>query len=422
MFIIARSDRLHIATAESVFYWCFMNPDLTLLQPYPFEKLKQLKDAVTPNPELDHISLSIGEPKHPAPDFVKNTLISHLDRVENYPTTKGLPELSQCIAHWLTQRFQLNAIDPVSQVIPVGGTREAIFAFTQAAVDRTRSNPLVISPNPFYQIYEGAAYLSGATPHFLPCLAENGFIPDFDNVPETTWQDCQLLFLCTPGNPTGATLSLEQFQRLIELSDRYDFIIASDECYSEIYVDGNATPVGLLQACATMGRHDYRNCVVFHSLSKRSNLPGLRSGFIAGDASLMKPFLLYRTYHGCAMPIQTQLASIAAWQDEAHVEENRRQYTRKFKAVLDILTPVMDIQQSDASFYLWAKTPIADDTFAQQLYAQQQVTVLPGSYLSRTIDGINPGTNRVRMALVAEVDECIEAAHRIRTFVESLNT
>ena len=422
MFIIARSDRLHIATAESVFYWCFMNPDLTLLQPYPFEKLKQLKDAVTPNPELDHISLSIGEPKHPAPDFVKNTLISHLDRVENYPTTKGLPELSQCIAHWLTQRFQLNAIDPVSQVIPVGGTREAIFAFTQAAVDRTRSNPLVISPNPFYQIYEGAASLSGATPHFLPCLAENGFIPDFDNVPETTWQDCQLLFLCTPGNPTGATLSLEQFQRLIELSDRYDFIIASDECYSEIYVDGNATPVGLLQACATMGRHDYRNCVVFHSLSKRSNLPGLRSGFIAGDASLMKPFLLYRTYHGCAMPIQTQLASIAAWQDEAHVEENRRQYTRKFKAVLDILTPVMDIQQSDASFYLWAKTPIADDTFAQQLYAQQQVTVLPGSYLSRTIDGINPGTNRVRMALVAEVDECIEAAHRIRTFVESLNT
>lgn len=422
MFIIARSDRLHIATAESVFYWCFMNPDLTLLQPYPFEKLKQLKDAVTPNPELDHISLSIGEPKHPAPDFVKNTLISHLDRVENYPTTKGLPELSQCIAHWLTQRFQLNAIDPVSQVIPVGGTREAIFAFTQAAVDRTRSNPLVISPNPFYQIYEGAAYLSGATPHFLPCLAENGFIPDFDNVPETTWQDCQLLFLCTPGNPTGATLSLEQFQRLIELSDRYDFIIASDECYSEIYVDGNATPVGLLQACATLGRHDYRNCVVFHSLSKRSNLPGLRSGFIAGDASLMKPFLLYRTYHGCAMPIQTQLASIAAWQDEAHVEENRRQYTRKFKAVLDILTPVMDIQQSDASFYLWAKTPIADDTFAQQLYAQQQVTVLPGSYLSRTIDGINPGTNRVRMALVAEVDECIEAAHRIRTFVESLNT
>lgn len=420
MFIIARSDRLHIATADSVFYWCFMNPDLTLLQPYPFEKLKQLKDAVTPNPELEHIALSIGEPKHPAPDFVKQALTDNISRLENYPTTKGLPELSQSIAGWLKQRFALNAIDPVSQVIPVNGTREAIFAFTQAAVDRTASNPLVVSPNPFYQIYEGAAYLAGATPHFLPCLAENGFIPDYDQVSAEVWQDCQVLFLCTPGNPTGATLSLEQFQRLIELADRYDFVIASDECYSEIYVDGCEAPVGLLQACAALGRDDYRNCVVFHSLSKRSNLPGLRSGFIAGDASLLKPFLLYRTYHGCAMPIQTQLASIAAWQDEAHVAENRRQYTLKFQAVLDILQPVMDVQQSDASFYLWAGTPIADDEFAQQLYAQQQVTVLPGSYLSRTVDGVNPGSNRVRMALVAEVDECIEAAHRIRTFVESL--
>ena len=397
-----------------------MNPDLTLLQPYPFEKLKKLKEAVTPNPELEHISLSIGEPKHPAPDFVKQALIDNIDRLENYPTTKGLPELSEAIASWLTTRFELAQIDATSQVIPVNGTREAIFAFAQAAIDRTQSNPLLISPNPFYQIYEGAAYLSGATPHFLPCLAENGFNPDFDAVSDEVWKDCQLLFLCTPGNPTGATLSQAQYQQLIELSDRFDFIVASDECYSEIYVDGRPAPAGLLQACAAMGRHDYRNCVVFHSLSKRSNLPGLRSGFVAGDARLLKPFLLYRTYHGCAMSIQTQLASIAAWNDEAHVEENRRQYTLKFNAVLEILGPVMDVQQSDASFYLWAGTPIPDDDFAQQLFAQQQVTVLPGSYVSRTVDGINPGANRVRMALVAEVDECIEAAHRIRTFVESL--
>ena len=399
-----------------------MNPDLTLLQPYPFEKLKKLKEAVTPNPSLEHISLSIGEPKHSAPDFVKQALINHIDRVENYPTTKGLPELSSSIATWLKKRFDLPEIDATNQVIPVNGTREAIFAFTQAAIDRTQPNPILLSPNPFYQIYEGAAYLSGATPYLLPCLTDNGFNPDFDAVPEQVWQDCQLLFLCTPGNPTGATLSLEQFQALIKLSDQYDFIIASDECYSEIYVDGKPAPAGLLQACAAIERHDYRNCVVFHSLSKRSNLPGLRSGFVAGDASLLKPFLLYRTYHGCALSIHAQLASIAAWEDEAHVEENRRQYTLKFKAVLKILSPVLDVHQSDAGFYLWAGTPIPDDQFAQQLYAQQQVTVLPGSYVSRTVDGVNPGTNRVRMALVAEVDECIEAAHRIRAFIESLKS
>lgn len=398
-----------------------MNPDLTLLQPYPFEKLKKLKEAVTPDPTLKHIALSIGEPKHPAPDFVKQTLINNIDRLENYPTTKGLPELNEAIAQWLKQRFQLPQMDAVTQVVPVNGTREAIFAFTQAVVDRSQNNPLVVSPNPFYQIYEGAAYLAGATPHFLPCLEENGFVPDFDAVPDAVWQDCQLLFLCTPGNPTGATLTQAQFERLIALADQFDFVIASDECYSEIYVEGKPAPVGLLQACAAIGRHDYRQCVVFHSLSKRSNLPGLRSGFVAGDARLLKPFLLYRTYHGCAMPIQTQLASIAAWEDEAHVEENRRQYTLKFNAVLDILGPVLNVTQSDASFYLWAGTPIPDDQFAQQLFAQQQVTVLPGSYLSRTVDGINPGSQRVRMALVAEVDECIEAAHRIRAFVESLD-
>ena len=397
-----------------------MNPDLSKLQPYPFEKLTALKAAVTADTSLAHIALSIGEPKHPAPDFVQQALIDNIARLENYPTTKGLPELSQAIADWLQQRFKLSAVDAQTQVIPVNGTREAIFAFTQAAIDRTANNPLVLSPNPFYQIYEGAAYLAGATPHFLPCLEENGFMPDFDAISADVWQDCQLLFLCSPGNPTGAVIPFEQLQKLLQLADEHDFIIASDECYSEIYVDGKEAPIGLLQACEQLGRHDYKRCVVFHSLSKRSNLPGLRSGFIAGDAELLKPFLLYRTYHGCAMPLQTQLASIAAWGDEQHVAENRRQYSLKFAAVLDILQPVLDVRQTDASFYLWPKTPINEETFAQQLYARQQVTVLPGSYLSRTVDGINPGANRIRMALVASVDECIEAASRMRQFIETL--
>lgn len=397
-----------------------MNPDLSKLQPYPFEKLTALKAAVTADTSLAHIALSIGEPKHPAPDFVQQALIDNIARLENYPTTKGLPELSQAIADWLQQRFKLSAVDAQTQVIPVNGTREAIFAFTQAAIDRNASKPLVLSPNPFYQIYEGAAYLAGATPHFLPCLEENGFMPDFDAISADVWQDCQLLFLCSPGNPTGAVIPFEQLQKLLQLADEHDFIIASDECYSEIYVDGKEAPIGLLQACEQLGRHDYKRCVVFHSLSKRSNLPGLRSGFIAGDAELLKPFLLYRTYHGCAMPLQTQLASIAAWGDEQHVAENRRQYSLKFAAVLDILQPVLDVRQTDASFYLWPKTPINEETFAQQLYARQQVTVLPGSYLSRTVDGINPGANRIRMALVASVDECIEAASRMRQFIETL--
>ena len=400
--------------------WYGMNPDLSKLQPYPFEKLAKLKGAVTAPANLEHIALSIGEPKHPSPEFVQQALIDNIACLENYPTTKGLPELSESIADWLTKRFKLQQVDPVSQVIPVNGTREALFAFAQAAVDRNAANPLVVSPNPFYQIYEGAAYLAGATPHFLPCLAENGFNPDYDAVPASVWDDCQLLFICTPGNPTGATLTFDDFRKLIELADKHNFILASDECYSEIYVDGKEAPMGLLEACAQLGRHDYKNCVVFHSLSKRSNLPGLRSGFVAGDASLLKPFLLYRTYHGCAMPIQTQKASIAAWGDEQHVAENRKAYTEKFRQVIEILGPVMPVEQTDAGFYLWAETPVDEETFAQQLFAQQNVTVLPGSYLSRTIDGINPGKNRVRMALVASVEECIEAAQRIRTFVESL--
>lgn len=401
-----------------------MNPDLQKLQPYPFEKLTALKAQVSPNQNLRPIALSIGEPKHPAPSFVTECLKDNINRVENYPTTKGIPELREAIADWLKQRFNLSQISSEQQIIPVTGTREALFAFTQAVVDRSKAG-LVVSPNPFYQIYEGAAYLAGAEPHFLPCLEENGFNPDFDSVSADVWDQCQLLFLCSPGNPTGAVLDIETLTKLIALADKYDFIIASDECYSEIFVEGKPAPIGLLQACENIGRYDYERCVVFHSLSKRSNLPGLRSGFVAGDAKILQPFLLYRTYHGCAMPIQTQFASIAAWNDEEHVKENRRQYSLKFKAVLDILNDPdikdkIEVEQSDASFYLWAKTSIDEELFAQQLFAQQHVTVLPGSYLSRTIDGINPGKNRVRMALVASVEECIEAAERIKHFVQSL--
>ena len=401
-----------------------MNPDLQKLQPYPFEKLSALKAQVSPNASLPHISLSIGEPKHPAPSIVTQALIDNVSRVENYPTTKGIPELREAIASWLKQRFDLTQICSEDQIIPVNGTREALFAFTQAIVDRSKAG-LVVSPNPFYQICEGAAYLAGAEPHFLPCLEENGFNPDFDAVSEAVWDKCQLLFLCSPGNPTGAVLSLDTLTKLIALADKHDFVLASDECYSEIFVTDKAAPIGLLQACDSIGRHDYARCVVFHSLSKRSNLPGMRSGFVAGDASLLQPFLLYRTYHGCAMSVQTQLASIVAWNDEEHVKANREQYTLKFKAVLEILNDPqlagkIEVQQSDASFYLWAKTAIDEEQFAQQLFAQQHVTVLPGSYLSRTIDGINPGKNRIRMALVASVDECIEAAERIKQFVLSL--
>ncbi|MFT5653852.1 MAG: N-succinyldiaminopimelate aminotransferase [Psychromonas sp.] len=401
-----------------------MNPDLQKLQPYPFEKLTALKTQVTPNNALSPIALSIGEPKHPAPTFVTQCLKDNISRVENYPSTKGLPELRDTIARWLKKRFDLTHMSSEHQILPVNGTREAIFAFTQAVIDRNKKG-LVVSPNPFYQIYEGAAYLAGAQPHFLPCLEEKDFNPDFDAVSDDVWEQCQLLFLCSPGNPTGAVLDLETLTRLIALADKHDFIIASDECYSEIYVEDNSAPIGLLQACESIGRYDYARCVVFHSLSKRSNLPGLRSGFIAGDANLLQPFLLYRTYHGCAMPIQTQLASAAAWNDEEHVKENRRQYSLKFKAVIKILNDPslagkIDVKQTDASFYLWAKTEMDEEQFAQQLYAQQHVTVLPGSYLSRSVDGINPGKNRVRLALVASVEECIEAAERIKTFVQSL--
>jgi len=399
-----------------------MNPDLNHLHPYPFEKLAALKAAVTAPDDLTHIALSIGEPKHLPPAFVLQKLTDSLDRLSEYPGTKGLPELRGAIAQWVNRRFNLPAgiFDPERHVLPVSGTREALFSFAQAVVDRSQNDPLVVSPNPFYQIYEGAAILAGAQPFFLPCTPDNQFIPDFSAVDPDVWRRCQLLFICSPGNPTGAVMTSEQLKNLIALADQYDFVIAADECYSELYFDEQSPPPGLLQACAELGRHDFSRCVVFHSLSKRSNLPGLRSGFVAGDAQLLQKFLLYRTYHGCALPVPTQLASMAAWQDETHVQENRNAYREKFTAVLGILDGVLDVKKPDAGFYLWPKTPIKGEDFAQQLFARQNITVLPGGYLARTIEGVNPGENYVRMALVAPLDECIEAAKRIKTFIQNL--
>jgi len=398
-----------------------MNPDLDRLQPYPFERLNALKSGTTP-PDKPHIALSIGEPKHATPRLITAALQAHLDTgLASYPLTKGMPALREAICDWLTRRFQLpvGSLDPERHALPVAGTREALFAFAQAVVDRQRP-ALVVSPNPFYQIYEGAALLAGATPHFIPCLRETAYLPDFDAVSASTWDACQLLYLCSPGNPTGAVIPQQTLQHLIELAERHDFVIASDECYSEIYFDDASPPVGLLQAAAAMGNTDYRRCVVFHSLSKRSNAPGLRSGFVAGDAEVLAGFLRYRTYHGCALPLQHQHASIAAWCDEDHVRDNRRLYREKFGAVLETLGGCLDVAAPDAGFYLWPRTPIGDEAFARDLFAQQNVTVLPGRYLSRDVGGANPGADHVRMALVATLDECVEAARRIRQFVTSL--
>ncbi|PVZ35224.1 succinyldiaminopimelate transaminase [Pseudomonas sp. CC120222-01a] len=397
-----------------------MNHALTQLQPYPFEKLRALLGTVKPAADKRAIALSIGEPKHESPAFVAQAMADNLDKLAVYPSTLGLPALRQAIGQWCERRFGVPAgwLDADRHILPVNGTREALFAFTQAVVNRA-DDGLVVSPNPFYQIYEGAALLAGATPHYLPCLEDNGFNPDFDAVPAEVWKRCQILFLCSPGNPTGALVPMDTLKKLIALADEHDFVIAADECYSELYFDEDAPPPGLLSACAELGRNDFKRCVVFHSLSKRSNLPGLRSGFVAGDAEIIKPFLLYRTYHGCAMPVQTQLASIAAWQDEAHVRENRDQYRAKYDAVLDILQPVLDVQRPDGSFYLWAKVPGGDAEFTRDLFEAQHVTVVPGSYLSREVDGVNPGAGRVRMALVAPLAECIEAAERIRAFLQN---
>jgi len=399
-----------------------MNKDLSLLQPYPFEKLAQLKQDIRPPEQLDHIALSIGEPRHPAPQFVVESLIAHLHQLSTYPGTRGKDELRQAISSWLTSRYSIgqNLLNPEVNLMPVSGTREGLFAIAQCIIDRATPNPLVFMPNPFYQIYEGAAVLAGASPRYLDCLPEKDFLPDLDQVDAREWSDCQMIYICNPGNPTGAVMPRQYLEQLIELAHRHDFVIASDECYSEIYFDESDPPPGLLGVAAGMGNDTFRHCLAFHSLSKRSNLPGLRSGFVAGDAQIIEKFLLYRTYHGCALPPATQTASTAAWGDEAHVVENRNRYRQKFEQVLTLLSDTLAPQKPQAGFYLWAKTPISDTEFAQRLYAEQNVTVLPGRFLARDHGEGNPGENRVRMALVAPLDECLDAAKRINSLLAAL--
>ena len=399
-----------------------MNPDLQRLQPYPFQQLAALFREVQPNPDYRAISLSIGEPKHATPQFIRDALKNNLDGLANYPTTAGSNALRSAIAHWLAVRYGIPSLDAKNQVLPVNGSREALFAFAHAVVDRTKKDPVVVCPNPFYQIYEGAAFLAGATPSFLNALPEDNFALNFAQLPEAVWQRTQLIYVCSPGNPTGRVMPLSEWKTLFEMSDRYGFVIASDECYSEIYFDEK--PLGALQAAHRLGRSDYKNLVVFSSLSKRSNVPGMRSGFVAGDASIIEKFALYRTYHGSAMNPAIQAASIAAWNDETHVAENRRLYAEKFAKVVEVLKPALPVTMPNAGFYLWVnlseaglRTPITDTAFAQVLYRDYNVTVLPGSYLARSAQGVNPGENFVRMALVASTEEAVEAAQRIAEFV-----
>ena len=398
-----------------------MNPYLSRLQPYPFERLRQLFAGVTPNPAYRPISLGIGEPRHATPALVTQALTAHLDGLASYPATAGEPALREAAAAWLQRRYGVQ-VSPATQVLPVNGSREALFALTQTVVDGTQSGAVVLCPNPFYQIYEGAALLAGAQPYYVPSDPARNFAVDWDSVPEDVWARTQLIFVCSPGNPTGAVMPLDEWQKLFALSDRHGFVIASDECYSEIYFR-DEPPLGGLEAAARLGRHDFKNLIALTSLSKRSNVPGMRSGFVAGDAALIKPFLLYRTYHGSAMSTVVQAASIAAWNDEQHVIDNRNQYRAKFAQVTPMLAEVLDVRLPDAAFYLWAGIDTqrfgSDTDFARDLLALYNVTVLPGSYLAREAHGFNPGAGRIRMALVAETAECVEAAERIRQFVQS---
>jgi N-succinyldiaminopimelate aminotransferase len=397
-----------------------MNPRLRQLRPYPFERLRALLAGAVPPAELRHIPLSIGEPKHVPPAFVGAALARAFDTLGSYPLAAGLPELREAVASWLELRFALprGHVNAATMVLPVNGTREGLFAFVQAAVDASRPDPAVLMPNPFYQIYEGAALLAGAEPVYLNCDRDLGFLPDLDSVDAALWNRCQVLFLCSPGNPTGAVMPEAYLRRALELSTRHGFVIASDECYSEIYPDEAQPPPGLLQVAHAIGNAAFERCVVFHSLSKRSSVPGLRSGFVAGDAHILDSFRLYRTYHGCAVPLHTQLASIPAWQDESHVRENRRLYREKFAAVVPLLREILDVDSPDAAFYLWLEVG-DDELFARGLFAEQHVTVLPGSYLARDTRAGNPGRGRVRISLVASVDDCVEAARRIVAFVRS---
>jgi N-succinyldiaminopimelate aminotransferase len=396
-----------------------VNPRLERLHAYPFERLARLKAGITPAAGLAHIAMSIGEPQHAPPAFVLESLRENLHRLGSYPVTAGLPEFRGAAARWLERRFGLQAgrVNPDTMVLPVNGTREALFSFVQAVVD-DRTAPVVAMPNPFYQIYEGAALLAGSEPHFLNTTAWTGYLPDLDAVGEETWRRCQVLFLCSPGNPTGAVLSLDFLRHALTLAERYDFIIAADECYTEIYLDEGSPSPGLLQAAVAAGYDTFERCVVFHSLSKRSSVPGLRSGFVAGDPKVISRFLLYRTYHGSAMAVPTQLASIAAWDDDAHAAANRRLYQEKFDRVIPILSDVLDVERPAGGFYLWSDIRGDDEQFTRDLFATQNITLLPGSYLARDSAGANPGAGRVRISLVPSVERCVEAAERIRKFIQ----
>jgi len=396
-----------------------VNPRLNQLQPYPFQKLRELFAGVTPDAGLSAVNLSIGEPKHATPGFIKEALTANLQGLANYPVTQGSDDLRKSIADWCRMRYGVD-LDPASQILPVNGSREALFAFAQAIVDPSKHVKRVVSPNPFYQIYEGAALLAGAKPYFLNTLPENGFGMDFASVPEDLWADTHLIYVCSPGNPTGKVMGLDDWREVFELADRHGFVIAADECYSEIYFDEGHPPLGALTAAKQLGRGQER-LVVFNSLSKRSNVPGLRSGFVAGDAELIRQFLLYRTYHGSAMNPAVQAASAAAWRDEEHVRDNRRQYREKFAAVMPLLKDVLTFDAPDAAFYLWAKIPGGDDAvFARELYRQQHVTVLPGSFLAREAKGVNPGRGFIRIALVDGLEPCVEAAGRIAEFAKEV--
>ena len=396
-----------------------MNLQLDKLQTYPFQKLNALLEGAEPNPALSPIALYIGEPRHPTPQFIKQALIDNFDGLAGYPLTAGAPSLRQAIAKWIKLRYQA-AVNPDTQIIPVNGSREALFSFVQAVVDNTKRDPVVVCPNPFYQIYEGAAILAGATPRFLNSLAQNRYAADPRELPDEVWARAQILITCSPGNPTGAVMGLPQWKAVFELSDKFGFVIASDECYSEIYFEEGKPPLGALDAARQLGRTNFERLVVFSSLSKRSNVPGMRSGFVAGDASILKPYLLYRTYHGCAMSGTIQAASTVAWGDEKHVVENRRLYREKFDLALKILKPACEATLPDAAFYLWLPTPISDTEFARRLYIEKNVSVLPGSFLARDAQGVNPGTNRVRVALVSGLEECAESAQRIADFYRKL--
>ncbi len=397
-----------------------MNPNLEKLQPYPFEKLRKLFATVVPNPELRPISLSIGEPKHPTPEFIKRVLTEGLGGLASYPATAGLPGLRAAIAAWLARRYSLDTINPDTQVLPVNGSREALFAIAQTVVDPQRGDAVVICPNPFYQIYEGAALLAGAAPYYVNQQRENDFALDLDAVPESVWRRVQLFYVCSPGNPTGRVMPLDEWRRVFELSDRWGFVIVSDECYSELFLDERNPPLGALDAARRLGRDGFPRLVVLSSLSKRSNAPGLRSGFAAGDAAILRQFLLYRTYHGSAMNPAVQAASEAAWRDEAHVVENRALYRAKFEAALPMLAAPLETALPDGGFYFWIRTPNSDTDFAQALHRDYNVAVLPGSFLAREAHGANPGRNHVRVALVARYEECIEGMDRIRRFAEKL--